>query len=82
MPSPMTVLNAAESRRASPAPHPSDDEPFNFKETLTVHEDAPSVHFQEIQETASPPRLGFQLRRSAEDWATAVLKAIGTPVDS
>ena len=83
MPSPMTVLNAAGSRQVSPAPLPSeDDDPFLFKDTLTVREDTTSVHFQEIRETASPaPRLGFQLRRSAEDWATAVLKAIGTSVD-
>ena len=81
MPSPMAVLDAAESR--SPLSSPVED-PFLFQvqESLSTHE-APSVHFQGHHETSSPPpRLGFHLRRSAEDWATAVLKAVGTSVDS
>ena len=81
MPSPVAVLNATESRRVAPS-SPLDDA-FLFQESLTTHEESPSVHFQENRETSSPPpRLGFQLRRSSEDWATAVLKAVGTSNDS
>ena len=81
MPSPMAVLSAAESRRVTPS-SPVDD-PFLFQESLITHEEAPSVHFQENLENLSPPpRLGFQLRRSSEDWATAVLKAVGASIDS
>lgn len=83
MPSPMSVLRAAESLGVTPLP--SVDQPVPYKETFPLHhdEDAPSVHFEEFHGSSSPaPRLGFQLRRSSEDWATAVLKAVGTSVDS
>ncbi|KAF8504012.1 hypothetical protein JB92DRAFT_2969323 [Gautieria morchelliformis] len=84
MPSPMSVLHAIEWPQA--APLSSVVEPYLFQDNLTAphdESDAPSVHFQELRDISSPPpRLGFQLRRSAEDWATAVLRAVGTSVDS
>ncbi|KAF8585910.1 hypothetical protein K439DRAFT_1005876 [Ramaria rubella] len=82
MPSPAAVLEAAEWCRFDPTPHGDDFSMFRDKNSRES-EGVPFVRFREEPEVPSPPpRLGFQLHRSSEDWASAVLKAVGSDVEN